>query len=174
QTFAATRADGDLANPKGRVCRAIGPHWFEALIVVIVTVQYEVGTAVVQRLPERCRLGADEGAIGCGAELRMVHHSHGTRLRMTGELGAQPLLLPRSRLDGIGVLSAGVQHDDEPIAQREVVVTLARIAGRLAEVAEVAVGILDVVGARIVVIVIPQDRTGPAFGVAPGRVVAVG
>src|SRR5205085_9692961 len=79
QTFAATRADGDLANPEGRVCRAIGPHWFEALIVVIVTIQHEVGTAVVQRLPERCRLGADEGAIGCAAELRMMHQSQGTR-----------------------------------------------------------------------------------------------
>src|SRR5207244_9774127 len=84
-------------------------------------------------------------------------------LRARGEVGLEPLLLGRAG----AVRDVRVQGDDVPIAQVVAVIALRGVAGRRAEVAEIAGG------AGRVVIVVARCRPGARFVPTPGRAVAV-
>ena len=87
----------------------------------------------------------------------------GAALRARGEVGLEPLLLGRAG----AVRDVRVQGDDVPIAQVVAVIALRGVAGRRAEVAEIAGG------AGRVVIVVARCRPGARFVPTPGRAVAV-
>ena len=93
----------------------------------------------------------------------MVQVSQCTALGAGREIGSQPLLLQRARC----VRHVAVQGDDVPIAEVVAIVALRWIAGRRAEVPEIAGG------SGSAVLVVARNRPGPSFLPAPRRSVAV-
>src|SRR5205807_10671262 len=94
------------------------------------------------------------------------HRQHPV-LRGGGEVGLEAGLLRRADRRGHEARVA-VQHDDVPGAELVAVVTLGRIAGGRAEVAEIARG-----GGARVVVVVARHRIGTGLVAPPARVVAV-
>src|SRR5207302_4886901 len=117
----------------------------EALVVVLVPGEDDVGTVIVQRLPQRLRYGRAQ-MRGAGTESRDVPVGEGALRRVRREVGAEPLLLGRA----CAHVDLGVQRYDVPAAEIVAVVALAGVAGGDAEVTEIArrPGLLIVVVAR--------------------------
>jgi hypothetical protein len=93
-----------LPDPVLGVGRAVRGLRREALVVVVVADDDEVGPVLLERLPQRrdLRLVAVEAA----AEQRMVPVGERTRLLVGGEVGAQPEILRQPTAMGRLLLSA--------------------------------------------------------------------
>src|SRR6185437_8769901 len=105
----AAGSHDELANAARVVT---GAHWGlrrKALVVVLVTRKHQFGTVVVQRLPDRLR-AAEAAVLGAGAEARVVPVCDGAALRARRQIGAEPLLLRRTR----GHADVAVERYDEP------------------------------------------------------------
>src|SRR5439155_7356022 len=137
--------DYEFPNPVRRVRGAVGRLGREALVVVFVPGENDVGTVIVQRLPQRLRYGRAQ-MRGPGAEPRDVPVGEGARRRVRREVGAEPLLLGRA----CAHVDLGIQRHDVPAAEIVAVVALAGVAGGDAEVTEIArrPGLLVVMVAR--------------------------
>ncbi len=99
---------------------------------------------------------------------RVVPHGDRAGGGMRREVLPQPLLLGRSRVAAADLRAVAVDHDQVPLAEVVAVVALRGIAGRRAEVVEVAAGV------RRAVLVVADDRARARLEAAPGRAVAVG
>ena len=131
--FGAPGADDELADARHRIGDARGCLGREALVEGVVGVDDDVHAGGVQGLPQRahCQVG-----VVFRVEEGMVPVRDGAPRRMGGEVGAQPLLLGRPGSHG-DRRAAAVQYHHVPGAEVVAVITLRRIAGRGAEVAEV-------------------------------------
>ena len=169
---AAARADDELANAVGAVGVSVRILRREALVVVRMAVEDDIGTGGVEVLPERT---GDVRGAGCRREERVVPVGERAGRRVGGEIGLQPLLLQRAEAagdDDAGVV--GVESDEVPAADVERVVAPARITGGGAEVAEIAAGAARGVAAgaaRGLVFVVSGRRIGQCFHATPTRVV---
>ena len=84
-------ADNKLTEAAGGVGAAGSVEGSEALVVVIVAGEDDVGASVPQGLPET--LNRFEVAVAAGAEPRMVPDGQGAGSGMTAEFDTKPLLL---------------------------------------------------------------------------------
>jgi hypothetical protein len=90
----SARPDHDLPDSVNRVGGAVGPLGREALVVVVVADEDQLGAVLVERLPER----TDEEQVGLAGviarrEQRVVPVRQRAGRFAPGELGAQPPLL---------------------------------------------------------------------------------
>ena len=157
-------ADDELADPgprrrAGRVLQR------EALVHVGVPVQDDVGSVVVEVLPERGHAAVRPDAAG--RVERFVPVRELARAGMGGEIGAQPRLLRRPGPAAADLNAVRVQHVDVPAAEVVAVVALRGVAGERAEEAVVAGGV------RRHVVVVPGRRLRGGLVDAPVRRVAV-
>ena len=156
----AAGADGERADA-GRVGGSDAVHRREAFVVVLVTVQHDVDTRVVQRVP-RVRHRRDTGCVLAGAEPWVMPHRRRAHGRVRGEVAAQPRELFRVGRH----VDVAVEHDDVPARLVVAVPTLRARAGRVAEVVVVRPPVLGDV------LVVAGNRTGAGLEVTPGGVVA--
>ncbi len=132
----AARADDELADAPLWICPTSWILRCEPLVVVVMPIQYDIGTGIIERLPERLRKGLI--AVLSGAETRMVPVGEGAGGRMSGEIGTQPLLLRRARLAAAHRGALGVEYDNVPRTLVVGVVAFVRIAGSGTKVVIVA------------------------------------
>src|SRR5216117_2726704 len=158
----AARADHELPNPSSRIRRARGRLRCEALVVVLVPVEHDVGPGVVQRLPQRLRR-RQAAVLRPRAEPRMVPVGDGALLGAGREVLAQPRFLRRAGTHG----GVAVQGDEVPGAEVIAVVALPRRAGERYEIAVVARRTSGVV------VVVPRGRTSARLVAPPRRIVAL-
>src|SRR5207253_11118242 len=104
-------ARNDFADAEGGIDRAGGRLWREALVVVVMPIEDELCSGLVQRLPQRPGRSVDR--YGARAEQGMVPVGEGALRRVGGEIGAQPLLLG-GPCDRGGI---AVQRNDVPRAE---------------------------------------------------------
>src|SRR5439155_2116433 len=86
-----TRPGHELPDSSDWIRRAARRLRREPLVVVVVTHHYDIGVVVVERLPQRLRLG--RAPVTPGAEARMVPIGQDAGLRGGRQIGAQPQLL---------------------------------------------------------------------------------
>src|SRR5690606_3453026 len=156
----AAGADHELADAVG-VGVAVGVLRREALVVVVVAGEREVDARLVSHPPELAQVAV--AAVRPGAEAGMVPVRDGAGRGVRGEVGREPRELLGAGLD----VDLAVQRDDVPGAEVVAVVSLARLAGVLAEVLEVRRR------ARRAVVVVAGDRPRALAVPSPGRVVAL-
>ena len=159
----APGADDEFPDPVGRVDSAARRLRREPLVVVIVPHHHHFRPGLVQCLPQRSRADRPTPAYPRGEE-RLVPDGERALLRAGGEIGAEPLLLVRTRGHRLVV----VQRDDVPGAQIVAVVTGFLVSGGSPEVAEVT----GRPGRRIVMV--PDNGPGARLVAAPGGSIAVG
>src|SRR6266513_192242 len=155
-------AHDELADAALRVPLAVGRLGREALVKMLVSVEYDLRVSLVERLPQRPQIHL--AAVVSRAEPGVMPHREGAGDPVRGEGGAQPLLLRGPGGDVIGA----VQHDDMPGAELVTVVTPAKRPGCRAEIVVVGGS-----GAGLV-FMIPRRGACAPFLASPGRIVTVG
>ena len=149
------------ARDAGRVGGSDAIHRREAFVVVLVTVQHDVDTRVVQRVP--CvRHRRDTGCVLTGAEPRVMPHRRRAHGRVRREVAAQPRELFRTGRH----VDVAVEHDDVPA---RLVVAVPTLRARPRRVAEVVVVRPPALGD---VLVVAGNRPRARLEVTPGGVVA--
>lgn len=91
----AAGADDKFANATGEVGFAIRSLRGEALVIMIVAVNDDIGVCVVKGLPERLE-GKVVAVFAARAEKGFVKVGESTRSRMRGEIGTKPFFLART------------------------------------------------------------------------------
>src|SRR6266852_610821 len=133
--FAAS-ADDKFANAALRIGGAVWSLRGEALVVVVVSGDDNLGVGIVERLEEW--LHGEVVAVGSArTEERLVPVGESACGGMRGEVRAQPFFLGRTGLAAAGILAFAIQHDDVPGAQFVAVVSGFRVAGRGAKIVEI-------------------------------------
>src|SRR5215217_4637691 len=123
------RADHELPNSSLPIHVPARAERREALVVVAVCHQGDLGVSVVERLPER--LHACRTAVVPGAVARMVPIRQRAVGRMRSKIGPEPALLCRAGAAAAGHLAAvRVERDQMPAADVEAVIALAPGARR--------------------------------------------
>jgi hypothetical protein len=158
----ASRADDELDHPVGRICGRVGPLRREPFVVVLMSVEHDLGAHVVEVAPERpvARIRAVRGS---GREARLVPVSERAGVGVLGQVVREPLLLRRAN----AVRDLGVECDQMPGPDVVGVVEIAAVERR-AEVVPVALCV------GRVVLVVARHRLGRRLEGAPGRVVVAG
>jgi hypothetical protein len=137
----------------------------EALVIVVMAADHDIGVGVVERLEKRPN--SEVVAVGAaGAEERLVSVGERAGDRMRGEIGTQPFFLGRTGFVAPDVLALAVEHDNVPRSKFVAVVTNLRVTCSGAKIIEVwggASGTKFVVAGR---------RTRSGFHAPPGFVVA--
>src|SRR5207247_2250777 len=133
----------------------------EALVVVLVARDDDIGAGIVQRLPQRLG-GRGAAVLAARAEARVVPVGKSAARRVPGEVGTEPLLLRRAGRRG----DVAVEGDDVPRPDGVAVVPLPGVARERAEV--------RVIRRRggAVVLVIARRRARARLVTSPGAVVA--
>src|SRR3990170_1442040 len=147
----AAGADDEVPDAV-RVGPLVGILRGDPLVAVVVPVQHDIRTRLVERLPERFRPRAV--AMPARGEAGMVPVGKRARRRMGGKIVPQPPLLGRALVAAADLIAVRVEGDDVPVADVEAVVALAAFARQGAEVREVAPRAGDVV------VVVAERRAG--------------
>ncbi len=108
----------------------------EALVVVIVAVDDDVGIRSVEGIPERFQ-GQIVAMRAARTEERFVPVGQCARHRMRGEIGAQPLFLRRTGFAAAHFFALAVQYDDVPRAKFVAVVAGLGIASGHAKIIKI-------------------------------------
>ena len=160
----AARADDELPDPARRDRARRWRLRREALVVVVVPDEDDVGAAVVQRLPEGAKASV-------GAVRRPTRTAGGARRRACSRAGCAARSARSHCSCGdpspqpTDVVAVRVERDDVPGAEVEAVVALPGGAGRRAEVVEVARRV------RGAVLVVADGWSRDRLDAPPGRVV---
>src|SRR5206468_12975752 len=111
----AAGAGDDLADAARRVERAGGGLGREALVVVLVVRDDDIGAGIVQRLPQRLG-GRGAAVLAARAEARVVPVGESAARRVPGEIDTEPL--PCRGAGGAGVVPVGevMWHGPEVVA----------------------------------------------------------
>src|SRR5260370_971714 len=161
----AAGAHDEFADAARGIGRAIGRLRGEALVIVIMAGDHDIGVGFVERLEER--LNGEVVAVGAaGTEERLVPISKCTGGGVRGEIGAQPFLLRRTGFAAADVLAFAVQHDDVPCSEVVAVVAGLWVAGSGAKIIEVRRG---AGGTKFMV---ARRRTRAGFRAAPSLALA--
>src|ERR1700704_783590 len=107
----ATRAYDELGDSSSGVGPGIRSLRREALVVVIVADEHDVGAGRVERAPDA--IGLQAIAMDAGAEARMVPVGERATTLVRSQIGAQPLVLRTAEAAASGQLRAVRVHDDE-------------------------------------------------------------
>src|SRR5229473_2434009 len=161
----AAGANDEFANAARGIGGAIGRLRGEALVIVVVAGDHNIGVGFVERLEER--LNGEVVAVGAaGTEERLVPIGERAGGGMRGEIGTQPFFLGRTGFAAADVLAFAVQHDDVPRSEFVAVVAGLWVAGSGAKIVEIG---CCTSGMKLVI-----ARCGPGarFYAAPGIVVA--
>ena len=161
---AAAGSHDELTDASDVVGRAVWCLRREALVVVGVPRQHDVGVRVVQRLPQRLEGGAGRVAP-TRREPRLVPVGEGASGGMRGQVRPEPGLLGRARLAPAHGAALGVQRDHVPGPGVERVVALRRVTRPGAEVGEVPAR------TRRVVFVVSRHRERAVEQATPRRAV---
>src|SRR5438132_9928599 len=107
----------------------------EALVVVLVGGDDDLGAGLVEVVPERC--GVAPTPLDPGREHRIVPVREHALRGIRGQLGTQPGLLGRARTTTADGRALGVERNDVPPADVETVVTHSETPGGGTKVSEV-------------------------------------
>ena len=161
----AAGAHDEFANAARGICSAIRRLRGEALVIVIVAGDHDVGVGFVESLEKR--LNGEIVAVGAtGTEERLVPVGEGAGGGMGREIGAQPFFLRRSGFAAADILTFAVEHDDVPGSEFVAVVTGLLVARSCSEIVEI--------GCRTsgMKLMIARGRPRAGFYATPGLVVA--
>jgi len=161
----AAGADDEFADAAGGVGEALGILRSKALVVVIVTVENDVGMGRVETIPERLdfKIVAVRAA---GTEERLVPVGESAGGGMRGEIGTKPFFLRRTGAAAANVGAFTVEDDDVPGCEIVAVVAGFGVARSGTEVIKVGSG------TGRMKFVIAGSGAGTGLGAAPGLVVA--
>src|SRR5215211_967361 len=161
----AAGADDELPHPPGRIQPTQGVERGEALVVMFVSHQHDLGAGLIQRRPQ-----TPDGRVaamgGAGTEARVVPERQRAAGRVGGQIGPQPALLLRTGLATADLVAVGVERDQMPASEVEAVPALAGLAGPWPEEPVVAAGVGGLV------VVIARGRIGPVAEPTPARHIA--
>ena len=93
----AAGADDELADTRGRIGHTVRVLRRKALVLVVVPVENDFGSAVVQSRSSTAAIAVVTAVHGARGEQRVVEVRERARSRARGQVGAQPLLLCRPR-----------------------------------------------------------------------------
>src|SRR5262249_1183595 len=114
----------------------IGRLRSEALVIVVVAADYNIGVGIVERLPEW--LGFQVVAVGAtGTEQRLVKIGQLAGGGMRRQVSAKPFFLLRAGVAAANFLTFAVENGDMPSAELVAVVARGRIACSRAEVGKI-------------------------------------
>src|SRR5512132_3917002 len=161
----ASRPDHELADASCEVPVAAGVLRGEALVVMAVPREHDLGAGIGERLPQRRHEGA--APIVPRAPRWVVPIGERATGRGSGKIGPEPALLLRALGAGDAV-AVRVQRHEMPTTNVEAVVALPP-RPRWSVQAARPVEVVEIPGAAPVVVA--QDRTADRLHPAPGRVI---
>src|SRR5580765_1748365 len=158
-------ASNKFANTARRIRLSVGSLRSEALVVVIVTADDDIGVGGVERIPERPD-GEIVAVFPAGTEQGFMKIGQRASDRMGGKIFAEPFALRRGGVAASSFDTFAVEDNDVPSTKFVAVVALVGFAGSGAKILEI------VGGAGGVKFMIAGGGASAVFDAAPSLVVA--